>query len=78
MKENAGMKTGRAGRRLETQKHQREARGQFHPRGLARSVVHNMMAHDDMFGVNKVKPGSDRSAFSKNWRNIAERIATDR
>lgn len=68
----------RAKRRAETRKNQREARGQFHPRSLARAVVHNMMANDDMYGVNKVKPGATQSAFSKNWRNIAERIATDR
>ena len=77
MKENVGLKTGRAGRRLETQKHQREARGKFHPRGLARAVVHNMMKNDDMSGVNKVTPGTTQSPFAKNWRNIAERIASD-
>ena len=77
MKENAGLKTGRAGRRLETQKHQREARGKFHPRGLARAVVHSMMARDDIGGVNKPKLEGGQSPFSKNWRNIAERISAD-
>lgn len=47
----------------------------FHPRGLVRAVVHNMMARDDMAGVNKVHPGATQSAFAKNWRNIAERVA---
>ena len=47
----------------------------FHPRGLARAVVHNMMARDDLGSVNKVKPGATQSAFAKNWRNIADRIS---
>lgn len=47
----------------------------FHPRGLARAVVHNMMARDDIGSVNKVKPGATQSAFAKNWRGIADRIA---
>ena len=64
-------------RRVETRRQQREARGCFHPRGLARAVVHRMMELDDMYGVNKVRPGTVQSAFSKNWRNIAERISAD-
>lgn len=67
----------RAKRRAETRKYQREERGQFHPRSLARAVVHNMMAHDDMSGVNKVVPGTTQSPFAKNWRNIAERISAN-
>jgi len=55
-----------------------EVKQHFHPRFLARAVVHNMMAHDDMSGVNKVRPGTVQSAFSKNWRNIADRIAEER
>lgn len=64
-------------RRAETRRQQREARGQFHPRSLARAVVHSMMARDDIGSVNKVRPGATQSAFSKNWRNFAERIAAD-
>ena len=67
----------RAKRRAETRKHQREAVGQFHPRGLARAVVHSMMAHEDMSRVNKVPQGGTQSAFAKNWRNVAGRIASD-
>ena len=67
----------RAKRRAETRRQQREARGQFHPRGLARAVVHNMMAREELGGVNKVVPGGTQSPFSKNWRSIAERIAAD-
>lgn len=77
MKQNAKYVTGRKGHRYETQKQQREARGQFHPRGLARSVVHNIMTREDMGGVNKVKPGSFQSPFARNWRNVADRIASD-
>lgn len=55
-----------------------EVKNHFHPRSLARAVVHNMMAHDDLACVNKVIPGTTQSAFSKNWRNIAERISAER
>ena len=65
----------RAKRRAETRKAQREAKGCFHPRGLARAVVHRMMAREEMGSVNKVAPGGTQSAFAKNWRRIAERIA---
>ena len=47
----------------------------FHPRGLARAVAHHMMEWEGATGVNKVHPGATRSAFAKNWRNIAERVA---
>ena len=60
---------------METRKHQREATNHFHPRGLARAVVHHRMANADMYGVNKVKPGAAQSAFAVNWRRDAERIA---
>lgn len=65
----------RAVRRAETRKQQREARGQFHPRGLARAVVHRMMEREEIGGINKIHPGATRSPFSRNWRNVAERIA---
>ena len=61
--------------RAETQKHQREATSHFHPRGLARAIVHNCMAKADMSGVNKVKPGTTQSPFAVSWRRDAERIA---
>ena len=54
-----------------------EVKNHFHPRGLARAVVHNMMARDDMSGVNKTTPGTTQSAFAKNWRRIAERISAE-
>ena len=62
--------------RIETRKHQREAKGKFHPRGLARAVVHNMMARDDIGNVNQGKAIGAQSPFAKNWRNIAERISS--
>ena len=55
-----------------------EVKQHFHPRFLARAVVHNMMARDDLAGVNKVHPGETQSAFGKNWRGIADRIAEER
>lgn len=64
-------------RRAETRRQQREAREHFHPRSLARAVVHNMMVREELGGVNKKNPGVDQSPFAKNWRNIAERIATE-
>lgn len=47
MKLNPGLKTGRQGRRYETQKQQREATHRLHPRGLARSVAKAMGAGDE-------------------------------
>ena len=78
MKQNEGLKLGRAGRRLETQKHQREAREHFHPRSLARSVAHSRMNFADFEQVNKVKPGATQSVFAQKWRGIADRMADER
>jgi len=52
-----------------------EVKTHFHPRSLARGIVHRRMANADMFGVNKVKPGTAQSVFSANWRMDAERFA---
>ena len=65
----------RAKRRAETRRQQREERGCFHPRELARTVVHHMMEREEIGGINKVRPGATQSAFSKNWWNVAGRIA---
>ena len=78
MKENAGLKLGREGRRLETQKHQREAREHFHPRSLARSVAHSRMAFAEFEKVNKVHPGTAQSTFSQKWREVADQMAAER
>lgn len=57
---------------------QNNVKQHFHPRGLARSVVHSMMAREDMYGVNKVAPGGTQSAFGKSWRAEADRFAVER
>ena len=75
MYEKSKMKTGREGRRLETQKQQREAKGHFHPRSLARSVAHSRMKYAEFEQVNKVKPGATQSVFSRKWREIADAMA---
>ena len=75
MKQNVGLKTGRQGRRLETQKQQREAREHFHPRSLARSVAHSRMKYADFEQVNKVKPGATQSVFAQKWREVADQMA---
>lgn len=77
MYEKSKMKTGREGRRLETQKHQREAKGQFHPRGLARSVAHSRMTYAGMEQLNKTHSGQTSSTFSQKWRGIAATMAKD-
>ena len=71
MKLNPGFKTGREGRRMETRKQQREARGQaLHPRGLARSVAKAMGAGKDWRkavaqlpkeGRKRIRPKTSRS-----------------
>ena len=72
MKLNPGLKTGREGRRLETQKQQREARGKgLHPRGLARSVAKGMnRAH----GQTESEIGSWRETVAKLPRTGRKRI----
>ena len=65
----------RAKRRAETRKHQREAREHFHPRSLARSVAHSRMAFAQFEQINKVHPGTGRSAFAMKWREVAEQMA---
>lgn len=75
MKQNEGLKLGREGRRLETRKHQREAKGQFHPRSLARSVAHSRMTFTEMDQVNKVRPSTGHSTFSRKWREVAAQMA---
>ena len=75
MKQNEGLKLGREGRRLETQKQQREAKGQFHPRSLARSVARKQMELNGMEQLNKVQPGASQSAFARKWRNVSANMA---
>lgn len=75
MKDNPKIKYGREGRRLETQKQQREAKGQFHPRSLARSVARKQMELNGMEQLNKVHPGTNKSTFAMKWRNVSDQMA---
>lgn len=57
-------------RRRTTQRQQAEARGKgFHPRGLARAIVHNQLKTAGGTGVNK--PVYGMSNFAKHWRDEA-------
>ena len=47
----------------------------FHPRGLARAIVHNKLTFSEMSGQNKVKPGTTQSPFALHWREEAETFA---
>lgn len=62
-------------RRLETRKHQREAEKHFHPRKLARSIVHSSLASAEVYGANQKQPGTTQSPFARNWRTEAESFA---
>lgn len=55
-----------------------EEKRHFHPRILARGIVHRQMERQEMTGVNKVKPGATQSPFALNWRNYAEAFANER
>ena len=50
----------------------------FHPRSLARSIVHSRVAGKEIFGVNKVHPGETQSTFAKLWRDEAGQFASER
>lgn len=62
-------------KRIETRKQQVEAEQHFHPRRLARGIVHKMAERAEATGVNKVAPGVTQSPFARNWRNEADRFA---
>jgi hypothetical protein len=47
----------------------------FHPRGLARAIVHSQLAIAGASGVNKVKPGTTQSPFAAHWREEADEFA---
>ena len=44
----------------------------YHPRWLARSIVHSRLKANDVYGMNQVKPGTTQSPFALHWRNEAE------
>ena len=47
----------------------------FHPRRLARAIVHSRIASADVYGANQKHPGTTQSAFARNWRVEAETFA---
>lgn len=47
----------------------------YHPRRLARAIVHSRIASADVYGANKVKPGATQSPFARNWRTEADIFA---
>lgn len=65
----------RAKRRAEARRNRMEAKGQFHPRSLARSVVHSRMVYTDFEQINKVHPGTNKSTFAMKWREVAGQMA---
>lgn len=62
-------------KRMETRKQQVDAEQHFHPRRLARGIVHAMAARADVYGINQVQPGTTQSPFARNWRTEADRFA---
>lgn len=59
-------------RRMKTRKQQAEAVQHFHPRRLARGIVHTALQNMGATGVNKVVAGATQSPFAQNWRGEAE------
>ena len=56
----------------------KEATQHFHPRWLARSIVHDRLKRAGATGVNKVAPGATQSQFAQHWRDNAELIAAEK
>lgn len=46
----------------------------FHPRRLARGIIHSRLERAGATGVNKVAPGAKQSKFAKYWRDEAEMV----
>ena len=47
----------------------------YHPRWLARNIARKSMERDGRTGINKVVPGTEKSAFARLWRSEAEMLA---
>ena len=47
----------------------------YHPRWLARKIVHSQMEAAGATGVNSVAPGVTQSMFAQRWRDEAESFA---
>ena len=54
-----------------------EVKQHYHPRNLARAIVHNAWAMAGAAGMNQVKPGTTQSPFSAHWRGEADMIARE-
>ena len=46
----------------------------FHPRRLARGIIHSRLERAGASGVNRVVPGTQKSQFAQRWRNEAEMV----
>ena len=46
----------------------------FHPRRLARGIIHSRLERAGATGVNKVAPGAKQSKFAQYWRDEAEMV----
>ena len=50
----------------------RDVTEHYHPRWLARKIVHSMMERDGATGLNKTVKGGTQSPFATRWRDAAE------
>lgn len=50
----------------------RDVTEHFHPRGLARKIVHNTLEREGATGLNKTVKGGTQSPFATRWRDTAE------
>lgn len=55
-------------------KHPAHTAATFHPRRLARGIIHSRLARAKASGVNKVAPGTTQSKFAQHWRDEAEMV----
>ena len=54
-----------------------EVKQHYHPRSLARGIVHAAWASAGATGMNKVKPGATQSPFATHWRNEIDMVARE-
>lgn len=53
----------------------RDVTKHYHPRWLARAVVHNRLEKMGASGVNQKAPGTTQSMFAQHWRDEADVIS---
>lgn len=61
------MRKGKKNRPVQTAVH-------FHPRRLARGIIHSRFERAGATGVNQVVPGTDQSNFARRWRDEAAMV----